>query len=116
MTPNHSSILRSAALQRSLAVTPVRHDATTSGSRRTSFAAALTKVQTQAGPTSIPFREEITAAANKYGIDPALLAAVVKQESNFNPRAQSHVGAKGLTQLMDATARGLGVTDAFAGG
>lgn len=115
MTPNHASILRSAALQRSLSLIPVRRDATatSSGPKRTSFAATLTKVQTQSGPTSIPFREEITAAANKYGIDPALLAAVVKQESNFNPHAQSHVGAKGLTQLMDATARALGVTDPF---
>jgi soluble lytic murein transglycosylase-like protein len=60
-----------------------------------------------------PFHDEIVAAATKYGIDPSLLAAVVKQESNFNPRAQSGVGAKGLTQLMDATAHGLGVTDSF---
>jgi soluble lytic murein transglycosylase-like protein len=62
---------------------------------------------------TIPFKAEIAAAAQKYGVDPALLAALVKQESNFNPMAQSKVGAKGLTQLMDATARGLGVTDAF---
>jgi len=57
--------------------------------------------------------ELIVAAANKYSIGPALLAGVVKQESNFNPNATSGVGAKGLTQLMDATARGLGVTDPF---
>jgi soluble lytic murein transglycosylase-like protein len=62
---------------------------------------------------ALPFKSEITAAATKYGVDPALLAGLVKQESNFNPRAQSGVGAKGLTQLMDGTARGLGVTDAF---
>jgi soluble lytic murein transglycosylase-like protein len=62
---------------------------------------------------SIPFKSEITTAATKHGVDPALLAGLVKQESNFNPRAQSGVGAKGLTQLMDATARRLGVTDAF---
>jgi soluble lytic murein transglycosylase-like protein len=56
---------------------------------------------------------EISAAANKYGVDPALLAGLVKAESNFNPKAQSGVGAKGLTQLMDATASGLGVTNPF---
>jgi soluble lytic murein transglycosylase-like protein len=61
----------------------------------------------------VPFQNLIVAAATKYGIDPALLAGVVKQESNFNPNAQSGAGAKGLTQLMDATARGLGVTDPF---
>ena len=47
---------------------------------------------------SVPFQTEITAAANKYGVDPALLAGLVKQESNFNPSARSGVGAKGLTQ------------------
>ena len=62
---------------------------------------------------SVPFQNMITSASQKYGIRPALLAAVVKQESNFNPNAKSGVGAKGLTQLMDATARGLGVTDPF---
>ena len=64
-------------------------------------------------PSHIPFREEIVRAATRHGIDPALLAAVVKQESNFNPRARSTVGAKGLTQLMDSTAKGLGVSDPY---
>ena len=61
----------------------------------------------------IPYKDQIATAAKKYGVEPALLAALVKTESNFNPQAQSGVGARGLTQLMDATARGLGVTDAF---
>ena len=120
MTPNHASILRSSPLRKALSAAPVRHD-TLTPSVRQSFASTLAKAQAKpsvAPPYSVaqgslPFREEITAAANKYGVDPALLAAVVKQESNFNPRAQSQVGAKGLTQLMDATSRGLGVTDSF---
>jgi soluble lytic murein transglycosylase-like protein len=61
----------------------------------------------------VPYGDLITAAAKKHGIDPALLAGLVKTESNFNPNAQSYAGAKGLTQLMDATARGLGVTNSF---
>lgn len=65
-----------------------------------------------AGTGTVPYASEITAAATKYGIDPALLAGLVKQESGFNPSARSSAGATGLTQLMPATARGLGVTDA----
>jgi soluble lytic murein transglycosylase-like protein len=64
-----------------------------------------------AGAGTVPYASEITAAATKYGIDPALLAGLVKQESGFNPNARSGAGATGLTQLMPATARGLGVTD-----
>jgi soluble lytic murein transglycosylase-like protein len=62
-------------------------------------------------PAGTPYAAEITAAAKKHGIDPALLAGLVKQESNFNPTAGSPAGARGLTQLMPGTAAGLGVTD-----
>ena len=62
-------------------------------------------------PAGTPYGAEITAAAKANGVDPALLAGLVKQESGFNPRAGSGAGAKGLTQLMPGTAAGLGVTD-----
>jgi soluble lytic murein transglycosylase-like protein len=62
-------------------------------------------------PADVPYGAQITAAAKKYGIDPALLAGLVKQESGFNPNAGSPAGARGLTQLMPSTAAGLGVTN-----
>ena len=62
-------------------------------------------------PPGIPYGAEITAAARKHGLDPALLAGLVRQESNFDPTAGSPAGARGLTQLMPATAASLGVTD-----
>jgi soluble lytic murein transglycosylase-like protein len=62
-------------------------------------------------PPGVPYGAEITAAAQRHGIDPALLAGLVRQESNFDPTAGSPAGARGLTQLMPGTAAGLGVTD-----
>jgi soluble lytic murein transglycosylase-like protein len=59
------------------------------------------------------FTSPINAAAKRNELDPALLSAVVGQESGFQPRAISSAGAMGLMQLMPATARELGVRDPF---
>jgi len=55
----------------------------------------------------------LRAAAERSGLDPALVRAVVAVESAFRPEAVSPKGARGLMQLMPATAAALGVQDAF---
>lgn len=59
------------------------------------------------------FAEEVAEAAKRYGVDEALIRAVMHAESNFRAGARSHKGAQGLMQLMPATARELGVADPF---
>ncbi|MGH8041677.1 MAG: lytic transglycosylase domain-containing protein [Rudaea sp.] len=55
----------------------------------------------------------IASAAREYGVDPALLRAVIHAESAFNRYAVSDMGAQGLMQLMPGTASDLGVGDPF---
>lgn len=66
------------------------------------------------GTTGNPkYDELVIQSATRYGIDPNLVFAVMRQESGFNPRAVSYKGASGLMQLMPATARRLGVANIF---
>lgn len=60
---------------------------------------------------SQPFRELVDAAAAAHGLDPKLLHALIIAESGYRVDAVSPAGAAGLTQLMPATARELGVVD-----
>lgn len=70
-------------------------------------AASLTQVTPSAGPSQ--FQARVAELAAKYDISPTLLEAVVWQESRWNQGAVSPAGARGLAQLMPATARQMGV-------
>lgn len=92
------------------------------GDRRKTFPLALAEAQGSVRLEPLPREapvasDRIEALIGKYasenGLAPSLLRAVIEQESGGNPRAVSRAGARGLMQLMPATAEAYGVTDAF---
>jgi soluble lytic murein transglycosylase-like protein len=82
-----------------------------------SVAAATPVVETI--PADIPLSGDcdldwiIFRAGEKAGVDPRFIHAVIKQESKYNPKAVSYVGAQGLMQMMPATAKRFGLKDPF---
>jgi soluble lytic murein transglycosylase-like protein len=87
--------------------------------RRGPAAARAAETETGASLSALPawvpprYRQTIVAAASANGIAPALLAALLRAESGFDPRAVSPAGAQGIAQLMPATARGMGLGEPF---
>lgn len=66
-----------------------------------------------AGSANNRYGSLIDEMAERFQVPATLIAAVIRAESNFDPRAISPKGARGLMQLMPATATGLGVRDIF---
>src|SRR5215831_15280162 len=75
---------------------------------------SFTPLETEAASGTTPdIRTLIDQAADRHGVSRQLAQTVARIESNYNPDAESPVGAQGVMQLMPATARGLGVRDSF---
>ena len=60
-----------------------------------------------------PYADLISTVASAHDVDVRLIHAVIEQESNYQPRARSKKGARGLMQLMPATARQYGVRNSY---
>ncbi len=75
--------------------------------------------QVESIPEDIPLSGDcdldwiIFRTGEKQGVDPRFIHAVIKQESRYDPKAVSHVGAQGLMQMMPATAKRFGLKDPF---
>jgi membrane-bound lytic murein transglycosylase F len=80
-------------------------------SPRTSLLRATSDYSSVGGSKISPYDNLIQEEAEKLGWDWRLLAAIVYQESKFDPQGESWAGAQGLMQLMPETARQFGVTD-----
>jgi len=76
-------------------------------------APGIRTTKTAASEYSTQYEALVREHASRHALRPELVRAVIQVESGFNPRARSPKGAMGLMQLMPATARRLGVRDAY---
>ena len=74
-------------------------------SGRSNASAKATVSRPKDHPAASSLQDSIESVATEHGVDPLLVKAVIKTESNFDPEAVSAKGALGLMQLMPATAR-----------
>lgn len=112
----HSSVVQSAldrARRLGISLSPPVRPRAESAVAAASRAGTAGELSPARGAEPSSFDDLIRAAAANEGVDPALVKAVAHAESNFDSDAVSSAGAKGLMQLMDGTARSLGVRDSF---
>ncbi|WP_306484102.1 lytic transglycosylase domain-containing protein [Anaerococcus sp.] len=69
------------------------------------FAIVYGLIAYQTSRTQISYQDQIYEYSEKYNVDPLLTASIVKVESDFDNKAQSHQGAHGLMQLLEDTAK-----------
>ena len=91
-------------------VAPTVPEPVAAAARLAALAASGPPVGTDAAPYYRPLIQEVAA---RHDVPAKLVESVIHAESSFNPRAVSHKGARGLMQLMPATAQRLGVRDVF---
>lgn len=102
-------VLPDSAFAAPAATAPAAASGSTGATGGTTAGGAVSALAAKLPAAGRQYAGAIVATANRHGLDPKLLAALVWTESNFNARAVSPAGARGLVQLMPATARGLGV-------
>jgi hypothetical protein len=116
--PHLSGMLLHSVLSRSLghgqprSISPRQESPSSRGEVEHHFKAGASWGRRSMGDTSA-YDKLITEAARRHQVPEGLIKAVIKVESDFNPRATSHAGAMGLMQLMPGTARDLGVRCAY---
>src|SRR5690242_6036297 len=103
---------------RSMSVTACKVDAETATMRlreggEVTFPAAMIALVPDEVLAARPFADLISTVAASYEIDARLVHAVIEQESNYQARARSKKGARGLMQLMPDTARQYGVRNSY---
>lgn len=74
---------------------------------------ATVQIKNNTQLTGVPYASQIEAASQKYGVPATLIAAVIKQESNFQANAHSGANAMGLMQMIPSTAASMGVTNPY---